>query len=150
MASFKSLLLALGALSIVGCASTATTTRPEAAAVVAERAPISDAQLASARKAWGDALVGISKAYETGGIGAATTAANAALDAAYGYGLGPVLFKPTLTTAPQTFRTTREGALAYFVGANPNYPSDTGFALKGWRSVETVTAATYVDGDTAM
>ena len=26
----------------------------------------------------------------------------------------------------------REGALAYFVGGNPNFPEDTGFALKGW------------------
>lgn len=149
--SIKSLALVLGALSVVGCASTATTAeRPSTAVAAAERAPISDAQLASARKAWGEALVGISKAYETGGITAATTAANGALDAAYGYAFGPVLFKPTLTTAPQTFRTTREGALAYFVGNNATYPTDTGFALKGWRSVETTTAATYVKGDTAM
>lgn len=149
MVKVRDFVLALGALSIAGCASTATTAeRPTAAA--AERASISDAQMAAARKAWGDALVGISKAYETGGISAATAAANGALDAAYGYALGPVLFKPTLTTAPQTFRTTREGALAYFVGNNPSYPSDTGFALKGWRSVETITAATHVEGDTAM
>ena len=40
----------------------------------------------------------------------------------YGYQFGPVLFKPTLTAAPQTFRTTRDGALAYFVGGDPNYP----------------------------
>ena len=33
---------------------------------------------------------------------------------------------------PRTFRPTREGALAYFVGGNPNFPEDTGFALKGW------------------
>lgn len=149
MVDIKHLVLALGALGIAGCATPATTAeRP--VAVAAERAAISEAQLASARKAWGDALIGISAAYESGGVAAATKAANAALDAAYGYNLGPVLFKPTLTTAPQTFRTTREGALAYFVGNNATYPSDTGFALKGWRSVETETAATYVDGDTAL
>jgi len=60
-----------------------------------------------------------------------------------------VLFKPTLTVAPQTLRTTSDGALAYFVGGDPNYPNDTGFALKGWRSVEIKNAAIFISGDTA-
>jgi hypothetical protein len=85
-----------------------------------------------------------------GGIQKATDTANAVLDAAYGYNMGPVLFKPTLTTAPQTFRPTKEGALAYFVGNNKNFPQDSGFALKGWRSVEIKNVAIYLDGDTAM
>ena len=60
--------------------------------------------------------------------------ANGALDAAYGYDLGQVLFKPTLTSGEQTFRTTRDGALAYFVGHSDDYPGD-GVGIKGWRSV---------------
>lgn len=110
---------------------------------------ISQENLQSARKAWGDAVVAIATAYDNEGIAKATELANAALDAAYGYNLGPVLFKPTLANGDTTFRTTREGALAYFVGQNPAFP-DKGFALKGWRSVRTETAATFVDGDTAM
>ena len=111
---------------------------------------ISEQDLADARKVWGDALVAVAKAYETGGIDSATRVANGALDGAYGYNLGPVLFKPTLASGEQTFRTTREGALAYFVGHNPAYPNDGGFGLKGWRTVESQTAASFIQGDVAM
>lgn len=111
---------------------------------------ISEADVLSAQRAWGEALVQISQDYESGGLAKAKATAEKVLDSAYGYNLGPVLFKPTLTTTPQTFRTTRDGALAYFVGGNPAYPADTGFALKGWRSVEIRNAAIYLNGDTAM
>ena len=37
------------------------------------------------------------------------------MDAAYGYD-GKVLFKPTLSTSPYTFRETKAGALSYFIG----------------------------------
>jgi len=106
-------------------------------------------EVQNAQKAWGDALVKISDDYQSGGIAKAKATANAVLDAAYGYNLGPVLFKPTLTTAPQTFRTTKEGALAYFVGHDPKYPKDTGFALKGWKKVEVDNAAVSINGDVA-
>ena len=43
-------------------------------------------------------------------------------------------FKPTLASGLQTFRPTRAGALAYFVGGDPQFPADTGFALKPWTS----------------
>ena len=49
-----------------------------------------------------------------------------------------------------TFRTTREGALAYFVGHSDEYPSDSGFGIKGWRSVVSETAASFIQGDVAM
>ena len=111
---------------------------------------ISEADVLAAQRAWGEALVLISQTYETQGFAAAKATAEQVLDAAYGYGLGPVLFKPTLSVAPQTFRTTRDGALAYFVGNDPRFPADTGFALKDWRSVEIRNAAIYLNGDTAM
>ena len=76
--------------------------------------------------------------------------ANGAIDAAYGYNLGPVLFKPTMASGEQTFRPTREGALAYFVGHDSGYPLDGGFGIKGWRAVVSETAATFIDGDVAM
>lgn len=111
---------------------------------------VSEADVLAAQRAWGEALVRISTDFESGGIAGAKATAEKVLDTAYGYSLGPVLFKPTLTTAPQTFRTTRAGALAYFVGNDPAFPSDTGFALKGWRSVEIRNAAIYLNGDTAI
>ena len=58
--------------------------------------PITEQELTEARQIWGDALVAVSKAYEDGGIDAARDIANAALDGAYGYNLGPVLFSEIL------------------------------------------------------
>merc|ERR1712187_990285 len=96
------------------------------------------------------ALVSISMTYEAKGLPAAKALAEEIIDTAYGYNYGPVLFKPTLAGGSQTFRTTREGALAYFVGDNAAYPNDTGFALKGWRSVKIVTAAIFREGNLAI
>ena len=54
------------------------------------------------------------------------------LSEAYDYDNGTVCFSPTLTYGKDTFRGTKEGALSYFVGGNPNFPTDKGFALKPW------------------
>ena len=113
-------------------------------------AEITETELAAAREIWGDALVAISKAFEEEGIDAARVVANRALDTAYGFDLGPVLFKPTMSGGEQTFRSTREGALAYFVGHTDEYPRDTGFGIKGWRSVVSETAASFIQNDIAM
>lgn len=110
---------------------------------------ITQAEVEAAQTAWGDALVQISTDYAEGGIDKARATAQAVIAAAYGYDLGPVLFKPTLTEAPQTFRTTAEGALAYFVGHDDAFPGDTGFALKGWTDVEIENAAIFISGNTA-
>jgi hypothetical protein len=110
---------------------------------------ISETEVLAAQKAWGGALVAISSTYETKGFQTAKALAENVIDAAYGYQFGPVLFKPTLTVAPQTFRTTRAGALAYFVGGDPAFPMDKGFALKGWRKVEIKNSAIFISGNTA-
>ena len=115
---------------------------------IAVYAPITVAEVEAAQRAWGDALVAISREYERGGHSAAQALAEQVLDSAYAYNMGPVLFKPTLTTAPNTFRTSRAGALAYFVGGDPNYP-DTGFALRGWRNVEIENAGIVITGNSA-
>ncbi len=111
---------------------------------------INEAELAQARTAWGDALIAIAKAYEAQGIEGARAVAESVLDTAYGYNLGPVLFKPTLASGEKTFRPTRQGALSYFVGHDPEYPLDSGFGIKGWRDVQSKTAAHFIDGDVAM
>ena len=43
-----------------------------------------------------------------------------------------------------------EGALAYFVGDNSAFPMDTGFVIKGWRSVQVVNAAICMVGNVAI
>lgn len=122
---------------------------PAAAKLPVVNTTIQEAEVLAAQQAWGDALVAIGRAHETEGPAAARALANRVIDTAYGYQFGPVLFKPTLAMAPQTFRITREGALAYFVGGDAAYPKDTGFALKGWRRVEVRNVAMVIAGDTA-
>jgi len=112
--------------------------------------PLTQDDLLAARTAWGDALVAISKAYEGGGIDAAQRLAVDVIDGAYGYTLGPVLFKPTLSGGEQTFRTTKEGCLSYFVGHDDTYPQDGGFGIKGWRKADFIEAAHFIDGDVGM
>ena len=111
---------------------------------------ISESELDNARTAWGDGLIAISAAFDEGGIDAARSVADGVLDAAYGYGLGPVLFKPTMASGEQTFRPTKRGALSYFDGHDPEFPLDGGFGIKSWRAMRSETAASFVDGDVAM
>lgn len=111
---------------------------------------ITEAEVKQAQEGWGKALVQISKDYSAGGITKARQTANMVLDTAYGYNNGVVLFKPTLTFGEQTFRTTKDGALAYFVGGDKNFPSDSGFALKGWEKYEIKNAGIYINGDLAI
>ena len=111
---------------------------------------ITEAEVKTAQEAWGAALIMISKDYTEGGIEKAKATASDVLDQAYGYNLGPVLFKPTLTVVPQTFRPTKEGALAYFVGHDENFPNESGFALKGWTAYEFENSAVHITADLAL
>lgn len=56
------------------------------------------------------------------------------IDTFYGYKNGAVLFKPTLANNKQ-FRKTFESALSYFIGGNPDFPQDIGFALVPWKEI---------------
>ncbi|HMM11907.1 MAG TPA: hypothetical protein PKE03_07430 [Bacteroidales bacterium] len=86
----------------------------------------------AAQQAWCDALVKIGSLYENGedykGF------AEQVLTDAYDYDHGKVFFKPTLAYGENTFRVTKKGALAYFVGNDPDFPEDRGFALTPWVS----------------
>jgi hypothetical protein len=93
-------------------------------------AAITKAEVNAAQQAWCDALVAIGKTHDEGGD--AKALASKVIDQAYDYEKGKVFFKPTLAYGKNTFRPTKEGALAYFVGGDPNFPEDKGFALKPW------------------
>ncbi|MXW42770.1 MAG: phosphoribosyl-AMP cyclohydrolase [Acidimicrobiia bacterium] len=112
--------------------------------------PITEPDLTTAQNAWGIGLIAIAQTYEADGIDGARAVASRFLDETYGYNLGPVLFKPTMASGKQTFRPTKQGALSYFVGHDPQYPLDSGFGLKGWRDVQSETATSYIDNDIAM
>ncbi len=87
----------------------------------------------AAQKAWCDALVTIGRLYGEGGDYQAV--ASLLIDDLYDYRDGTVFFKPTLAFGANAFRSTKEGALSYFIGGNPRFPEDTGFALKRWMKV---------------
>lgn len=114
------------------------------------KSSITEAEIEKARESWGNALIEISIAFEERGIEAARTLASDAIDRVYGYCNGPVLFKPTMASGKQTFRPTKDGALAYFVGHSDEYPLDGGFGIKGWRKVDSETSECFIDGDIAM
>lgn len=133
---------ALAAVALVAT-STASTNTP------VFNGNISESEVIAAQRAWCDALVSISKTNAEKGQPAAKALASEIIDAAYGYQMGTVLFKPTLAAPPQTFRTTKEGALAYFVGGDKKYAGDTGFALKDWATCRAANAAIHINGDVA-
>ncbi len=97
---------------------------------VSARAPLTMQKVNNAQQGWCDALLSISKAYAEGKD--YKTIAAAVLSNNYNYDNGMVLFRPTLAFGDQTFRLDKEGAAAYFIGGNPKYPNDKGFALKPW------------------
>lgn len=91
---------------------------------------ITYAEVNAAQQAWCDALVKIGKLKEEGGDYKAF--AEQVVSDAYNYDYGKVFFKPTLAYGNQTFRNDKKGALAYFIGGDPDYPNDKGFALTPW------------------
>lgn len=93
---------------------------------------ITEREVVAAQKAWGEGIVKIGKVYTEGGDYAAAAAAH--IDRFYAYDLSLVLFKPTLASVDQ-FRTSFDSALSYFVGGNPTFPEDKGFATKPWTKV---------------
>jgi hypothetical protein len=109
---------------------------------------ITDEMVINAQKAWAQSLLKISKTHMDGGD--YRKVASEELDKGYNYANGIVLFKPTLTTGEQTFRMDKEGALAYFVGGNPKYKDDTGFALKGWVKYGIANKGIILNGSTAI
>ena len=128
------LALATAALLTAACTPGYAKERPRVAAAPAEQTVncISEKEVVAAQKAWGEGIVKIGKVYQEGGDYSAAAAAH--IDQFYAYDLSLVLFKPTLASVDQ-FRTSFDSALSYFVGGNPSYPEDKGFAIKPWSKV---------------
>jgi hypothetical protein len=133
--SFRGLTLNAGVLALAFTLALA----PAAVAKPPHKAPITKAlitraEVNAAQQAWCDALVKIGKVYQEHGDYKAV--ASQLIDELYDYKGGKVFFKPTKASGKYTFRPTKEGALAYFVGGDPNFPDDKkGFALEPWVKV---------------
>lgn len=107
-----------------------------------------DALVTETLQRWCDNVVWIGEVYASGGD--YKSAAQQVLTDNYDYDHGKVLFKPTLAYGAHTFRPTKEGGLAYFVGANPSFPEDKGFKLKPWVKVWYNKLSYVLHGDLAV
>ena len=114
----------LATMTVAGC-SHSDSTKSSANAV-----PMTVQDVNAAQQGWCDALLSIAETHAAGGD--YKTVAAGVLENNYNYDYNKVLFNPTLTFGEQTFRLDKEGAAAYFIGGNPKYPNDNGFALKPW------------------
>ena len=101
----------------------------------------------NAQQAWGDGILAIAKAHSDGGDYEAV--ARNHVETLYAYGMGDVLFKPTLAAVEQ-FRPTFDEALSYFVASNNACPEDKGFAIKGWTNVRFENAGVILRETTAL
>ena len=71
------------------------------------------------------------------------------LDTLYAFSMGDVLFKPTLASKTQ-FRLTKKAALSYFIGGDPDFTEDTGFALMNWQTIRFENKRIHIEGDIAI
>lgn len=137
-------------LFVTWCFSTANALPKNQSSFPIVNTNITEQEVQAAQEAWGKGLIQISQDFDKQGKRKAQQTAAKVLDSAYAYQFGAVLFKPTLTSGEQTFRTTRDGALAYFVGDSKQFPSDKGFALNGWNKYEFQNAAVHITGPLAI
>ena len=79
--------------------------------------PITEDDVNAAQTAWCYALMTIGQVYGEGGDYKAV--ASRLIDDLYDYKDGTVFFKPTLAFGANAFRSTKEGALSYFISGKP-------------------------------
>ena len=71
------------------------------------------------------------------------------LNELYAFDLGDVLFKPTKAEKKQ-FRLKIEEAKSYFIGGNPKFGEDKGFAIQPWQSVKFENASVVLNKSHAL
>ena len=77
------------------------------------------------------------------------TTMDSMLNQLYAFDRGEVLIKPT-TAAEKQFRLNFEAAKSYFIGGNPNFSEDFGFALRPWVSVKFINKALILNENHAI
>lgn len=135
------------------------------------RAPLQRSQVLQAQKDWGDGIVELGKygrkvleveaeAEIKGLVGIHAqsdvnrsvlwTRAASFVDKLYAFNEGPVMLKVTEASPSTRFRTTRLGSVSWLIGANREFPSDRGFALRPWNEVRFVNEEIAISGDAAQ
>lgn len=106
---------------------------------------ISENEIFNAQKLWGEGIVFIGQGENWE---ASRDRASAFIEKMYVLD-GSLLFFPTKTSLIQS-RPNLESALSYFVGRNPSFPEDKGFALEPWTAVRFENAGTVQRDDIAL
>ncbi len=108
---------------------------------------ITKQEIISAQQKWAEGLVKMGAL--KGDSEKCRIAAENMINELYAYDIGEVLFKPTKASEIQ-FRVTMEGARSYFIGGDPYFTGDNGFALQPWKQVRFVNAGMIMEGDRAL
>lgn len=82
---------------------------------------IAEREVLEAQNLWAKGMIEIAEAYQSKKDYHAV--ADKHVTRCYGYDFTEVLFRPT-TVNQQIYRPTKEGAISYFVGGNPDFPND--------------------------
>lgn len=111
----------------------------------------SPSEVQEAQSKWGRAIVEIGQLDLQGGD--FQKRAEELVDTLYAFNVTDVLFKPTMAE-DKPFRTTREGAVSYFVAnAEEDFPEDVthgGFARKDWKAVRFEVAGNWYGPGAAL
>lgn len=121
-----------GSVGLTACTTEAPSAAKRSSLPIYSEECITEQEVVTAQRAWGDGIVKIGRVYTSGGDYVAAAADH--INKFYAYDLSLVLFKPTLASVDQ-FRASFDGALSYFVNNNDSYPEDKGFALRPWTKV---------------
>lgn len=133
-------LIAAASLGLSACGKADATANGQSKASL-----ITKADVRAAQETWGEGIVAIGQVYQDQGDYAERASAH--IQDLYAYGMGEVLFKPTLAAEDQ-FRETFGGALSYFVGGE--VAEDKGFAIKPWSKVRFGEQQIITDSDSAV
>ena len=103
-------------------------------------------EIEAAQASWGQGVVevGACSTWEE-----AQARATALVSSHYEVEDGSLLFCPT-KASKQQFRCTLQGAVSYFVGSDPQFSEDKGFALEPWTSVRFSNAGIVCRGGTGI
>lgn len=100
-----------------------------------------------AQSEWGKAIVSIGKMKQQHTL--CSEVATESITRLYAFERGNIAFKPT-KAAEAPFRPNFESALSYFIGQNPNFPEDKGFALEPWQEVEFINEHIILEDNRAV
>ena len=90
-------------------------------------------EIKKAQKSWGEGIVRLGKCKDDAEKSIETV--NEFIKDHYGFEQGNVLFKPTKPSI-EPFRNSKKSAISYFIGKDPDFPNDSGFALNPWKNVK--------------